>query len=82
MIQDKAVADSIIAYDAVVREMLIHQGVLETQQQNCLDAHSSMVDFLHQDSVGRKGATLEGMQLLNKDPMAINRYFNIIDQFR
>jgi hypothetical protein len=82
MIQDKDVADSIIAYDAVVREMLIHQGVLETLQQNSLDEHNSMIDYLHQDSIGKKGATLEGLQLLNKDPIALNRYFNVIDQFR
>lgn len=82
MIQDKVVADNIIAYDATVRGMLIHQEVLEKLQQNSLDAHNSMLDYLHMDSVGKKGSTLKGLQLLSKDPVALNRYFNVINQFR
>jgi hypothetical protein len=81
LIGDKEIADSIIAYDAMIREMQIHQAVLENLQQLSINAHNSMVDFIHLDELTRKGETNE-LLLLSKDPAALNKYFNEINDFR
>lgn len=73
LIQDKEIADSIIAYDAMVREMLIHQGVLENIQQIAINAHNSMLGYI----------ALSGkITLINTDIKDINKYFNEIRVFR
>jgi hypothetical protein len=81
LIGDKEIADSIIAYDAMIREMQIHQAVLENLQQLSINAHNSMVDFIHLDELTHKGETNE-LLLLSKDPAALNKYFNEINDFR
>lgn len=81
LIEDKEIADSIIDYDAMVREMQIHQQVLEKLQQITNNAHKSMVDFIHLDVLSRKGQT-DGLFLLSGDVAELNRYFNSINEFR
>ena len=81
LIKDKEIADSIIDYDAMVREMQIHQGVLENLEQITRNAHNSMVDFIHLDSLMRRRQTND-LFLLSKDPAELNKYFNVINDFR
>jgi len=81
LIEDKQIADSIIDYDAMVREMQIHQGVLENLQQITNNAHKSMIDFIHFDELSLKGHT-DKLFLLSNDPAELNKYFNSINEFR
>ncbi len=81
LIKDKEIADSIIDYDAIVREMQIHQGVLENFQLITRNAHNSMVDFIHLDSL-RKRRQTNDLFLLSKDPSELNKYFNVMNDFR
>jgi hypothetical protein len=81
LIEDKEIADSIIDYDAIVREMLIHQEVLENLQQITNNAHKSMIDFVHLDELTRKSQTDE-LFLLSDDMAELNKYFNSINEFR
>ncbi len=73
LIQDKEIADSIIAYDAMVREMLIHQAVLENIQQITINAHNSMLGY---------SSFTTKTTLINTDIKDINTYFNEIRAFR
>ena len=81
LIQNKELADSIIAYDAIVREMHIHQLVMENLQQISKDAHNNMIDFEHLSLllVDKKTANL---YLLSENTIDLNKYFNAINQFR
>jgi hypothetical protein len=81
LIEDKEIADSIIDYDAMVREMQIHQGVLENLQQINNNAHKSMIDFIHLDELSRKGQT-DTLFFLSNDIAELNKYFNSISEFR
>jgi hypothetical protein len=81
LIEDKEIADSIIDYDAMVREMQIHQGVLENLQQITNNAHKSMIDFVHLTELSINGQTDE-MFLLSNDTAELNKYFNSIQEFR
>jgi hypothetical protein len=81
LIEDKEIADSIIDYDAIVREMQIHQGVLENLQQLTNNAHKSMIDFVHLDELGHKGQT-NTLFLLSDDRAELNKYFNSINEFK
>jgi hypothetical protein len=81
LIDDKQIADSIIDYDAMVREMQIHQGVLENLQQITLNAHKSMIDFIHLDELTLKGQ-IDELFLLSNDTAELNKYFNSISEFR
>jgi hypothetical protein len=81
LIEDKEIADSIIDYDAMVREMQIHQGVLENLQQITNNAHKSMIDFIYLEELTLKGQTGE-LFLLSNDTAELNKYFNSITEFR
>jgi hypothetical protein len=81
LIEDKAIADSIIDYDGMVREMHIHQGVLENLQQITNNAHHNMIDFVHLDELTRGKQTGE-LFLLSNDMAALNKYFNAINDFK
>jgi hypothetical protein len=81
LIEDKEIADSIIDYDAMVREMQIHQGVLENLQQITNNAHKSMIDFIYLEELTLKGQTGE-LFLLSNDMAELNKYFNSITEFR
>jgi hypothetical protein len=81
LIEDKQIADSIIDYDAMVREMQIHQGVLENLQQITNNAHKSMIDFIHFDELSLKGHT-DKLFLLSNDMAELNKYFNSINEFK
>jgi hypothetical protein len=81
LIEDKEIADSIIDYDGMVREMHIHQGVLENLQQITNNAHHSMVDFIHLDELIR-GKQAGELFLLSNDIAGLNKYFNAINDFR
>ena len=81
LIEDKEIADSIIDYDATVREMQIHQQVLENLQQITNNAHKSMIDFIHFDELTPKGHTDE-LFLLSNDMAELNKYFNSIFEFK
>jgi hypothetical protein len=81
LIEDKEIADSIIDYDATVREMQIHQQVLENLQQITNNAHKSMIDFVHFDELTLKGQTDE-LFLLSNDTAELNKYFNSINEFK
>ena len=81
LIEDKEIADSIIDYDAMVREMQIHQGVLENLQQITNNAHKSMIDFIYLEEPTLKGQTGE-LFLLSNDTAELNKYFNSISEFR
>jgi len=78
LIQNKSIADSIIAYDALVREMHIHQEVLENQQQIAVTAHNSMIAY--SSRTNRK--ITEKLILLSRDNRELNKYFNEITAFR
>ncbi len=82
LIQDKSIVDTIIKYDALVRQELIHQEVLENQQQVASNAHNAMVGFTqmlrlrnHQRSADNK------LTLITTDKAALNKYFNEISTF-
>src|SRR6478735_12341725 len=77
LIDDKQIADSIIDYDAMVREMQIHQGVLENLEQITNNAHKSMIDFIYLEELTLKGQTGE-LFLLSNDTAELNKYFNSI----
>ena len=81
LIQNKEIADSITVYDATVREMLIHQDVLENLQQISRNAHNNMVDFVHLNEL-RKNHQTEGLFLLSNNPERLNQYFNAINDFK
>jgi hypothetical protein len=81
LIEDKEIADSIIDYDGIVREMHIHQGVLENLQQITNNAHHSMVDFVHLDELIR-GKQAGELFLLSNNMAELNKYFNAINDFR
>jgi hypothetical protein len=78
LIQDKAIADSITAYDAVVREMHIHQEVLENQQQITINAHNSMIGYGYRKKISDGGKLI----LLTNNTRELNKYFNEITSFR
>ncbi len=80
LIQDKEIVDSIIGYDAMVREMLIHQEVLENQQQIAVNAHNSMIGYGYVKL--SKTTPNSKITLLSTDTKEINRYFNEITSFR
>ncbi len=81
LISDKEIADSIVDYDGTIREMHIHQGVLENIQQNSKNAHNKMIDFLHLEDLNQKKQTGE-LFLLSDDPAELNKYFNAINEFK
>ena len=81
LIDDKEIADSIIAYDAIIREMQIHQDVLENLQQLANNAHKRMIDFVHMEELVRTGQT-DTIMLLTSDRGELNQYFNTIQDFR
>ena len=81
LIQNKELADSIIAYDAMVREMHIHQMVLENLQQISRDAHNNMIDFEHLSLLFSDKKTTN-LVLLSENTIDLNKYFNAINQFR
>jgi hypothetical protein len=81
LIEDKQIADSIIDYDAMVREMQIHQGVLENLEQITNNAHKSMIDFIYLEELTLKSQTGE-LFLLSNDTAELNKYFNSISEFR
>lgn len=81
LIQDQGVADSIIRYDAEVRELLIHQGVLETQQQIAINGHNSMISFVHLQHLGDP-VVRNGPFLLTADKRELNKYFNEVYSFK
>jgi hypothetical protein len=90
LIQDKEIADSIIRYDASVRELLIHQEVLEGQQQNAINAHNEMIGFGqlqdlktgHNEHLNIKDPLVKNGFLMTTDRREINKYFNIIGTFK
>ncbi len=82
LIQDKAIADTIIKYDAMVRQELIHQDVLETQQQAAITAHNAMLDYSSLLRIRNKQvASGIKLSLLTHDKNALNKYFNEISTF-
>jgi len=81
LIQDKDIADSITAYDATVREMLIHQSVLENLQQITRNAHNSMIDFAHLGDQHQNSLS-DGLYLLSNNLERLNQYFNVIRDFK
>jgi hypothetical protein len=82
LIQDKEIADSIIKYDAIVREMLIHQQTLENQQQNVVDAHNSMIGFIQLQKLILPNIKVKSdLFLLTNDKRELNKYFNEIATF-
>jgi hypothetical protein len=81
LIEDKEIADSIIRYDAVVRQELIHQEVLENQQQIALNAHNSMIGYKELQGLIRSDWT-GNVTLLTDDNRELNKYFNEIASFR
>jgi hypothetical protein len=81
LIKDQAIADSIIKYDANVRELQINQQVLEIQQQNTIDAHNSMIGFRSLQHVNDQGVR-SGPVLLTTDKREVNKYFNEIAIFK
>ena len=81
LIQNKEIADSIAAYDATVREMLIHQSVLENLQQISRNAHNNMIDFIHLSDLHRKFST-DSLYLLSNSQENLNQYFNAINSFK
>ncbi len=81
LIENKEIADSISAYDATVREMHIHQDVLENIQQITKTAHNNMIDFVHLYKI-YDNQPVEGLFLLSDDSEKLNYYFNAINDFR
>ncbi|MBL0232038.1 MAG: hypothetical protein IPQ08_00065 [Chitinophagaceae bacterium] len=82
LIQDKSIVDTIIKYDAMVRQEMIHQEVLENQQQIAQNAHNAMLGYTqllrlryNQRSIGNK------LTLITTDKSALNKYFNEISSF-
>jgi hypothetical protein len=80
LIRDNEIADSIIKYDATVREILIHQEVLENLQQNAIDAHNSMIGFTQLRNL-RNANVKSDLFLLTNDKRELNKYFNEIATF-
>ena len=80
LIQDKEIADSIIKYDADVRALQIHQQVLENQQQNCINAHNSMIGFIQLHDLNNSNFKSD-LFLLTNDKRELNNYFNEIATF-
>jgi hypothetical protein len=81
LIQDKEISDSIMKYDASVRQLLIHQDVLENQQQVAVNAHNSMIGFVQLQHLN-KPPTNNDLLLLSNDRRELNKYFNEIATFR
>ena len=81
LIQDKEISDSIIKYDAVVRELQIGQQVLENQQQNTLTEHNSMIGFIQLQYLRSPGIRTDPF-LLTNDKRELNKYFNEIALFK
>ncbi|HVT85158.1 MAG TPA: hypothetical protein VHD35_08130 [Chitinophagaceae bacterium] len=81
LIQNKEIADSIASYDATVREMLIHQSVLENLQQISRNAHNNMIDFIHLSELFKNHPS-DSLYLLSNDKERLNQYFNTINGFR
>ena len=81
LIQDKEISDSIMKYDASVRQLLIHQEVLENQQQIAVNAHNSMIGFIQLQNINKPVANND-LFLLTNDKMELNKYFNEINTFR
>ncbi len=85
MIHDKAAADSIISYDALVRAELIHQGAMEEWQQIATEAHLNMVSAQHFKNIGMNaGSNHQAGQivLLSNDPRELDSYFNKMWMFK
>lgn len=81
LIYNKEIADSIIGYDAMIREMQIHQNGLENLQQIANNSHNGMIDFIHLDNLNRKEQNDE-LFLLSNDMADLNKYFNAINDFK
>lgn len=81
LIHDEAIVDSIIKYDAEVRTLLIHQGVLENLQQICVNDHNSMIAFIPLHNLYDRKINTDQM-LLTNDKREINKYFNEIYRFK
>ena len=81
LIDDKEIADSIIDYDATIRGMQIHQAVLENLQQLARNSHNNEIDFTHLEKLIHEKKT-DTLFLLSKDRSELNRYFNVIRDFK
>jgi hypothetical protein len=81
LIQDKEISDSIMRYDASVRQLLIHQDVLENQQQVAVNAHNSMIGFVPLQHISKPPVNND-LFLLTTDKRELNKYFNEIATFR
>ena len=81
LIQNNAIADMIIKYDAVVRSSEIHQQVLENQQQNCINMHNSMIGFGQLQNLNNSKVKSD-LLLLTADKRELNKYFNEIYTFK
>ena len=81
LIQDKEIADSIVRYDAMVREEQIHQQVLENQQQITINAHNTMIGFEQLRNLKMSGVSND-IFLLTNDRREMNKYFNELFTFQ
>ncbi|HWC53635.1 MAG TPA: hypothetical protein VG676_08640 [Chitinophagaceae bacterium] len=88
LITNKAVADSIIIYDGMVRRQLIHQDALEGLQQKSIDAIKSMIDF-HSFNAIYMGEPrsfvlpeMNDIHLLQTGKEAIDNFFNTLLVFK
>jgi hypothetical protein len=81
LIEDKEIADSIVKYDALVRQEQIHQQVMENMQQVAINAHNSMIGFRQLLSLKKYG-TGTNLFLLSNNSRDINNYFNEIYTFQ
>jgi hypothetical protein len=86
MIDDQACADSIMAYDSMVRAEMIHQESLERWQQLILEAHATMIPFEQLSHIRalteEKGARAGSISLLSGDTRDLNVYFNKLWLFK
>ena len=83
LISDKDVSDSIIDYDALVRQEFIHQEVLEINQAKSIEAVRSEVDFLSFSLLypGKDERAVKPV-LLATDKAAIDNLFNALWVFK
>ena len=83
LISDKSITDSIISYDAVVRQSLIHQDVQENSQANSIRAIQQEIDFasFHQLYSGRRNSDPDP-QLLHTDKASVDQLFNNLWTFK
>ena len=86
LIRDKEITDSIILYDALVREDLIHQEVMENIQQITINAHISMISFNQLKKLSYRAnltnSDTNSSFLLSNDKRELNQYFNQILSFK